>query len=157
MVPYTNDSYYLRRPSLAIPPAGVYALDDAVGLHPAMGGVKELFDTGKAALVDNRYKLLTTNIARGNFELYDLVDDPAEANNIAADKPDVARRLTQHLLKWNASVDDSFAGKDYPEGRVDPSEPQPRFWTDVEAYQPYFPEWSQRWEYESRLTKRAKK
>ena len=51
VVPFTNDSYYLRRPGLAIPPAGVYALDDVVGLHPAMGGVNELFDDGKAALV----------------------------------------------------------------------------------------------------------
>ena len=111
--------------------------------------------TGKAALVDNRYKLLTTNIALGKFELYDLVDDPVESNNIAAAKPDVARRLTQQLLKWSNSVDQSFAGKDYPQGRVDASEPQPRFWTEVEAYQPYFAEWRNRWEYESRLTKRA--
>ena len=113
--------------------------------------------TGKAALVDNRYKLLTTKLASGKFELYDLINDPAEKDDLFAQQPQVADRLRAALLQWNESVERSFAGKDYPEGRVDPLHPQPRFWTEVEAYQPYFPEWQHRWEYASRLNPKPKK
>ncbi len=113
--------------------------------------------TGKAAIIDNRYKLLTTKLGSGKFELYDLIDDPAETNNVFAEKPELSNRLVGELLEWNQSVDRSFAGKEYPAGRVDPSHPSPRFWTEVEAYQPYFPEWKNRWEYASRLNPRPKK
>ena len=113
--------------------------------------------TGKAALVDNQYKLLTTKLSSGRFELYDLVEDPAESKDISAQQPAVAKRLTQQLLAWNESVDRSFAGKDYPSGRVDPREPKPRFWTEVDEYKPFFSEWKERWEYASRLKPKPKK
>ncbi len=106
---------------------------------------------GRTALVDNQYKLLTTDLGRGKFELYDLVDDPGETKDIAAESPEVTKRLQQTLIAWNKSVDASFAGKDYPEGKVDPNEPSPRFWTELEQYKPFFSEWKNRWEYKSRL------
>lgn len=114
--------------------------------------------TGKLALIDNDYKLLTTKLGSGDFQLYNLVDDVGEANDIAADHPEIAKRMTEELLAWNDAVDASDAGKDYPEGRVNPNEPQPRFWTEVKQYEPYFDSWRTRWEYKSRLTakRRAK-
>ena len=39
----------------------------------------------RRALVDDRYKLLTDNLAGGKFELYDLQRDPAEVMNLADD------------------------------------------------------------------------
>ncbi len=107
--------------------------------------------TGKAAWIDNQYKLLTTKIDRGSFQLYDLNADPGETTDLAAARPEIASRMKRELLAWSESVDASFAGKDYPEGKVDASEPAPRFWTDVKEYEPYFAEWKNRWEYRSRL------
>jgi hypothetical protein len=52
---------------------------------------------------------------------------------------------------FERSVEASFAGKDYPAGKVDAAEPAPRFWTDVKAYEPYFAARRERWEYELRL------
>lgn len=109
---------------------------------------------GRAALVDNQMKLLTNKLSSGKFELYDLEADPAETNDLSQQRPELFRRMRRQLLEWSESVDASFAGKDYPGGKVDPSEPEPRFWTDVEAYRPYFDDWRQRWEYRSRLNKR---
>lgn len=109
---------------------------------------------GRAAWIDNHMKLLTTNLKSQKFELYDLKLDPTESNNLADEDSAVFERMKKQFLEWSKSVDQSFAGKDYPTGSVDPREPQPRFWTDVEAYQPYFPAWRQRWEYRSRLSKR---
>jgi hypothetical protein len=45
--------------------------------------------------------------------LFDLSADPAEANNVAVDHPDVVTRMTQVLEAWRASCRDSLAGKDY--------------------------------------------
>ncbi len=111
---------------------------------------------GKAALIDNDMKLLTNKIDSGKFELYDLASDQAEANDLANERPDVVARMKKQFLSWNESVDASFLGKDYPEGKVDPREPKPRFWTEVDEYQPYFDQWRSRWEYRSRLTKNKK-
>jgi uncharacterized protein (DUF1501 family) len=51
VVPFNSDVYYQRRPRLAIPAAQVLPLDHAVGLHPSMLGLKQLFDEGKLAVV----------------------------------------------------------------------------------------------------------
>ena len=109
---------------------------------------------GRAAWIDNHMKLLTTNLKEQDFELYDLEADPTESNNLADDSPKVFQQMREQFLSWSQSVDQSFAGKDYPTGIVDPREPEPRFWTDVKEYQAYFPEWRKRWEYQSRLSKR---
>ncbi len=111
---------------------------------------------GRAAWIDNHMKLLTNQIDQGKFELYDLEADPAEENDLSSEKPETVARMRKQFMAWNESVKASFVGKDYPEGKVDPNEPQPRFWTDVEDYQPYFEEWKTRWEYRSRLANRKK-
>jgi arylsulfatase A-like enzyme len=111
---------------------------------------------GRAALVDNNMKLLTNDMSGGKFELYDLERDPAETEDVAGQRAEIFQRMRKQLIDWSASVDASFDGEDYPEGKVDPSEPEPRFWTDVKAYKPYFDEWRTRWEYRSRLSKQKK-
>ncbi|MGB7345716.1 MAG: sulfatase-like hydrolase/transferase [Pirellulaceae bacterium] len=112
--------------------------------------------TGKAALIDNRFKLLTNKIESGEFMLYDLQSDPAESKDISDREPVIANRMRMQLMDWSESVDLSAAGKDYAEGKVDPNEPESRFWMEMKEYQPYFEEWKGRWEYASRLGKTAK-
>ena len=106
---------------------------------------------GRAALIDNEYKLLTQDLAKGEYELYDLVNDPKETQNLVEQQPEVAARLQEALESWTRSVEASVAGQDYPEGAVDASEPEPRLWMTVKEYQPYFAEWRKRPEYASRL------
>jgi arylsulfatase A-like enzyme len=102
---------------------------------------------GQAALVDNRFKLLSTNLPQGRFELFDLESDPAESRDHSADHPEIARRMRRQFDVWNESVEASFAGKDYPAGRVDPPDPKPMAWTDSPAYRPYLEAWQRRPEY----------
>jgi arylsulfatase A-like enzyme len=106
---------------------------------------------GDTALIDNDTKLIYNSNNGGRYELYDLANDPAESRNLMAQKSDVGRRLRQLMKDWQDTLADSRDGKDYPEGRVDPGEPKPKFWTEVEAYKPYFDEWRGRPEYKSRL------
>lgn len=111
---------------------------------------------GKGALVDNRYKLVSESLAGGKFELFDLEADPKESRDISAAQPAIAQRMRAHLLAWNASVDASVAGKDYPEGKVAPADPEPVFWSETAQYRPYLAEWSKRWEYEAATKAPAK-
>jgi arylsulfatase A-like enzyme len=114
--------------------------------------------TGRAAYLDNRYKLVTENVAGGKFALYDLEADPKETNDISASQPEVARRMREAFLRWNESVERSAAGMDYPEGKVDPSEPPPqRRWNEAPEYQPYLKEWLKRPEYAGLANPPAKK
>ncbi len=51
VVPYADGLYYQNRKNVGVPEGGVLKLDDRFGLHPAMGGVKSLWDAGKVAIV----------------------------------------------------------------------------------------------------------
>ena len=51
----------------------------------------------KAAWIDGRYKLLTTDRASGSFELYDLKSDPREQHDLASAQP-------QRLAKMRSSI-----------------------------------------------------
>jgi len=69
---------------------------------------------GEAALVDNRYKL--HKLYRNKqyvFELYDLVDDPGETQDIADRKPETTEKMKAALDAWQRSVERSLTGQDY--------------------------------------------
>ena len=51
VVPHVQDAYYRMRPFLGLARGGLHALDDAHGLHPAMGGLGELFQEGRLAII----------------------------------------------------------------------------------------------------------
>ena len=105
----------------------------------------------KRALIDDRYKLLTDSLTGGKFELYDLITDPKESRDLSTEQPELFARMKRQLLDWNASMDASFAGKDYPAGRVVPPDPEPVNWFETPKYQPFLTEWKQRWEFKNYL------
>ena len=51
--------------------------------------------------------------------------------------------MTTHYLKWYQSVEDSIAGKDYPDDFDPASVPKSKFWNTDERYQKLFEEWKQ--------------
>ncbi len=105
---------------------------------------------GRAALIDNRYKLLSEKPGKGEYQLYDLEADPRETTDLAAEKPEIAARLREQLESWSASVDASQTGADYPEGRINPGEPPSRFWMETPEYAPYLEALQKRPEYAPR-------
>ncbi len=110
------------------------------------------FRFGRAtALLDNDMKLLSEKYDSGNFQLYDLASDPTEGTDVSSKFPDIFEQMKRHWLAWNDSVDASFAGRDYPEGSVNTSEPEPRKWSETSEYEPYLDRFRGRWEYRSWL------
>ncbi len=112
--------------------------------------------TGRAALVDNRYKIVTQKIGEGTFEVFDLETDPGETKDISAAQPELSGRLRTALLAWNDSVGLSFSGKDYPEGKVAAGEPVSRDWMSAPEYAPYMAQLQARPEFRP-ATKAGKK
>lgn len=51
VIPYAAPAYRAARPELAYPPDQVLHLDGAHGLHPALRGLKGLWDAGRLAIV----------------------------------------------------------------------------------------------------------
>jgi arylsulfatase A-like enzyme len=76
---------------------------------------------GQVSLVDNRYKLIKTAGGRGKkkqqqqegFMLFDLVADPGETQDLAAQRPEILQAMQQTLQQWQASCRDSAQRKDY--------------------------------------------
>jgi hypothetical protein len=63
--------------------------------------------------------------------------------------------MKRRLLEFNQSVDASFAGKDYPEGKVVPPDPPSTNWYDAERYQKWLPQWKEYWAYKGYLNRAA--
>jgi len=67
---------------------------------------------GQLALSDNRFKLIRPK-PDAKWELYDLISDPSEKNDLAVSKPDVVSEMSKRLLAWQASCAASSRGADY--------------------------------------------
>jgi len=74
LVPYQDPSYYSRRPSIAVPAGQVLQVGTdtagrALGLHPRLGGLLNIFNEGHLALVQRTgYE----NSSRSHFEAGDI-------------------------------------------------------------------------------------
>jgi arylsulfatase A-like enzyme len=55
------------------------------------------------AIRDGKWKLLVNADGNG-AELYDMTADVNEEHNLAAEHPDIARRLTEKTLEWRRSL-----------------------------------------------------
>jgi len=108
---------------------------------------------GRAAIVDNNYKLISHDINKNEFELYDLVKDPNESSNIIEKEKEIAKQMIRGFKVWNQSVEASIKGDDYPNGLLE-SNGYNVFWNTVEEYQPYFEQWKNRPEYHDVLIKK---
>ncbi|WDQ18567.1 sulfatase-like hydrolase/transferase [Rhodopirellula sp. P2] len=117
---------------------------------------------GASTVVDNAWKLIReTRKKKGQSvvseQLFQLDDDIAESKDVADAHPEIASRLSEWLAEWNASVDNSVAGLDYPEQRVDPDHPESKYWSSDSRYEAFFEEWRERPEYRSFLKIRLAK
>jgi arylsulfatase A-like enzyme len=148
--------------------ADIVGLDESTMIKPIDGvSLKPLFAneiasrqspigfrySAKRALIDDQYKILTDNMNRGKFELYDITQDPNETNDLSSRQPELYSKMKQQLLAWDATVEASFQGKDYPEGKVSPPDPPSVDWFTVSGYKPFLESWKQREEYKNHLKK----
>jgi uncharacterized protein (DUF1501 family) len=111
LIPYQDQSYYSRRPTIAIPAGqvlqvGTDAAGKALGLHPRLGGLLNVFNEGRLALVQRAgYQ----NSSRSHFEATDIF---GTANPSALSGSgwlgrylDTLPRPVDALAAWNTTSD----------------------------------------------------
>jgi uncharacterized protein (DUF1501 family) len=83
LVPYNDPFYYSRRPTLAVPAGNVLQIGSdsshaALGLHPRLTGLKQIFDQGKLALIQ---RTGYPNQSRSHFQGTDIWSTANPANS----------------------------------------------------------------------------
>ena len=93
-------------PALAgeeLPPAPVFAVSGQSYFPHSMRRRVRFDLSGRfRAVIDGRHKLIWTPGARGpaRFELYDIVSDPDERQDLSSERPEVRARLERLLAGW---------------------------------------------------------
>lgn len=77
VIPYRNDLYYKARPKLGIAKDKALSITDEVGLHPALTGLKELYDDGNLAILNN---VGYPNPDRSHFRSMDIWHTASQSN-----------------------------------------------------------------------------
>ncbi|MDA0769630.1 MAG: DUF1501 domain-containing protein [Chloroflexi bacterium] len=69
IIPYTDGNYYTNRKSLQIPEERIIKLDSKMGMHPAMGPMKDIFESGDMAII---HGIGYENSPRSHFRSMDI-------------------------------------------------------------------------------------
>jgi uncharacterized protein (DUF1501 family) len=107
VVPYQDAFYYSRRPTIAVPAGQVLQIGSdasgkALGLHPRLGGLRDIFNAGRLAVIQ---RTGYTNSSRSHFQGQDIwgTADPA----LRANEGWLGRYLEtlpeDPLLGWSAT------------------------------------------------------
>lgn len=115
LVPYTDSAYYSRRPTLAIPAGAVLQVGSdssgkALGLHPKLTGLKDIFNQGRLALIQ---RVGYENSSRSHFFGTDIWSTANPSNS--AGNGWVGRYLAtlppplDPLVAWNTTGDTPHA------------------------------------------------
>ncbi len=80
--------------------------------HPEIEAADYL---GPRAVVDNRFKLVLHDRKESGprAELFDLLKDPAETNDLSNEQPEIVGAMKQQMHTWQQSVLRSLRGADY--------------------------------------------
>ncbi|HZR23224.1 MAG TPA: DUF1501 domain-containing protein [Vicinamibacterales bacterium] len=115
LVPYTDSFYYSRRPTLAIAAANVLQIGSdssgkALGLHPKLAGLKDIFNQGRLALIQ---RVGYENSSRSHFSGTDIWSTANPSNS--SESGWVGRYLStlgpslDPLAAWNTTGDTPHA------------------------------------------------
>ena len=69
VIPYTDGNYFDSRPRLQIPEDRVIKIDDELGMHPAMGPMKQIYESGDMAII---HGVGYENSPRSHFRSMDI-------------------------------------------------------------------------------------
>ncbi|USQ03177.1 DUF1501 domain-containing protein [Aquirufa antheringensis] len=77
VIPAENDTYFAKRPDIAIKKVDALALKNGMYLHPSMTGIKSLYDQGNVAIVQS---VGYANPNRSHFRATDIWNTGSDAN-----------------------------------------------------------------------------
>ena len=77
VIPAENDTYFAKRPDIAIKKVDALALKNGMYLHPSMTGIKSLYDQGNVAVIQS---VGYANPNRSHFRATDIWNTGSDAN-----------------------------------------------------------------------------
>ena len=102
VVPFANDIYYQKRPTIAIPKDKVLQLNGQLGLNPAMSAFQELYGNGQLTVVEN---VGYASPNRSHFRATDIWLSGSDASVYETDGW-VGRYLTQKFPAYPVKLPD---------------------------------------------------
>lgn len=102
------------------------------------------------AMIDDGFKLYIADRNSGKYQLYNLAGDPKETTDVSAKYPEKFEELKNRFTDFDASVEKSIEGKDYPEGKLT-DKPYRQGWMTDPRYRQYLDDWVKRPEYRDRI------
>ncbi|MGC8742019.1 MAG: DUF1501 domain-containing protein [Candidatus Sumerlaeaceae bacterium] len=81
VIPYTDESYYMMRPRLGIPRAGLIPVNDAVGFHASLKDLHAMYDRGLVAVVEG---VGYPNPNRSHFRSMEIWHTASDSNVVLA-------------------------------------------------------------------------
>lgn len=147
ILPTVLDIAKLKHPDPSRPCDGISIHDWLSDPPPARTEPLVFWYRNRAALIDNQWKLVRTIGKPKRDELYRLDGPDRERNNLRTAHRDVYQRMAAQLSRQIQEFTASERGHDYPEGKVAPDHPQPRYWDEVPEYQPHLDTFSRRSDY----------
>lgn len=137
--------------ALQLPKTVMLQPQDGISLLPLMRaeiGLREkplgFRHTGRTAWIDNDWKIVSAEVGKRRFALYNLAQDEGETTDVSQQHPQRFQQMVDQLTEWSDTVDASAAGQDYAVDVFDRADSQPRVWSEEAAYQPYLSEWQKR-------------
>jgi uncharacterized protein (DUF1501 family) len=82
IIPYRNDIYYRVRPALGIKREAALSLNDELGIHPSLKGLKALYDDGALGILNN---VGYPNPDRSHFRSMDIWHSASQSNEYWSD------------------------------------------------------------------------
>ncbi|HWY92791.1 MAG TPA: DUF1501 domain-containing protein [Chthoniobacterales bacterium] len=79
IIPFEDDLYFKARPTIGIPKNQVIPLDKGIGLHPSLGSVKALYESGNLAIIQG---VGYPNPNRSHFRSTEIWQTASDANQI---------------------------------------------------------------------------
>ena len=79
IIPFEDDLYFKARPTIGIPMNQVIPLDKGIGLHPSLGSVKALYESGNLAIIQG---VGYPNPNRSHFRSTEIWQTASDANQI---------------------------------------------------------------------------
>ncbi len=79
IIPFEDDLYFKARPTIGIPKNQVKPLEKGIGLHPSLGSVKALYESGNLAIIQG---VGYPNPNRSHFRSTEIWQTASDANQI---------------------------------------------------------------------------
>ena len=91
---------------------GISFLPNILGLRSARPYPIGFQFKSQLAMIDNHYKIYSSDNGQ-SFQLFDIIDDPAESVDVSLEFPEIKDTLMNELNKWIISCKQSDQGNDY--------------------------------------------